>query len=171
MSAYIPALFGILGTILGASITAYYNYGVSRKIKQQDLYRLVRAELLNLARHYRITSREIKNDGVVTITTLRKARYRDSGFMALEAKETFILNENLCQDIMQVVLYSRNNDIEIDHLIENIKAGKCEKYTSNDCKYLTFRLDNTVKIAEDIISHLKKHEKRPDLYNEPQIDW
>ena len=115
MSSYIVAAFGLLGTIVGASISAYYAYlnsGLSRRTKQRDLYRMVKAELLNLARHCRITADELEAMKAIGPARLRMARYQDGGFMAFDAKELHLMNENLCQDIMQIVLHSRNNDIE-----------------------------------------------------------
>jgi hypothetical protein len=174
MSAYLPLLFGIIGTIIGASLTAFYNHAntnKSRKVKQKDLCRLIVAELLNLSRHCRVTAREIKKINSAGIVELRKARYRDSGFMALEAKELFILNENLCQDVMQMILISRNNDIEIDCLIDSMKSGKTENFSSAECRYLVDRLEATATLADTVTKRLKRHAANPEGYDEPHINW
>ena len=159
---------------MGASISAYYSYlnsSISRRTKQGDLYRMIKAELLNLARHCRVTADELEGDAAIGPARLRMARYRDGGFMALDPKELCLLTENLCQDVMQIVLPARNNDIVADQLLEQIKAGKREEFAPDECETLIKRLRNTVRISEAVIGHLNKHAKNPDLYDEPRINW
>lgn len=79
----ISALGG--GTVIGASISAYYQYvnsRVARKIKQRDLYRLLIAELLNLNRHYTVTARRLVGSKTLSVVSLRKAKYKDTGLLA-----------------------------------------------------------------------------------------
>lgn len=99
------------------------------------------------------------------------ARYRDGGLMALDTKELYLLNENLCQDIMQIILYARNNDIEIDEHFDRVKAGERASFTPGECRDLIDRLKLTVRISEAVIDHLDKHARNPDGYNEPRITW
>jgi hypothetical protein len=174
VSSYLPAVFGLIGTIVGATISAYFTYvnsNVSRRTKQADLYRMIKAELLNLSRHCRITADELQAIEDIGTSRLRMSRYRDGGFMALDTKELYLLNENLCQDMMQIVLHARNTDIEIDHMLESIKTGKRESYRPGECAHLVARMRLTVRIAEIVLEHLKKHERRPERYNEPRINW
>lgn len=174
MSSQSPVLFGLLGTLVGATISAYYTYlnsNVARRTKQRDLYRMIKAEFLNLSRHCKISSDEIQASDQISLVQLRKARYRDGGVIFLDTKELYLLNENLCQDVMQVILYSRNTDIEIDQMIENIKCGKIETYSKEECVSLIRRLNVSTKIAAVVIAHMEIFWKKPDRYNEPQINW
>jgi hypothetical protein len=99
------------------------------------------------------------------------ARYRDGGFMALDTRELYLLNENLCQDIMQIVLHSRNNDIEIDYVLKRINADERQIVDPGECETLIGRLRLTVRISETVVGHINRHAKNPDGYNEPRINW
>jgi hypothetical protein len=175
-SVVLTAVSGLAGTIIGASISAYYSYmnsSVARKIKQKDLYRLVRSELLNLRRHYRLTATELSSSERPSVGDLRKAQYKDTGMLALDVKEIYILNENLCQDIMQIILFTRNNDIELDEVIKSVACDHNvgESKIHSMIPRLVRRFHMTAQISDLVLSRLEKHSKNPDRYDEPQISW
>lgn len=175
-SVIFPAVSALAGTIIGASISAYYSYinsSVARKIKQKDLYRLVRSELLNLRRHCRLTANELGDCKILSVADLRKAMYKDSGMLALDVNEIYILNENLCQDIMQIILFARNNDIELDEMIKSMSPDhrSSDTHSQSMISRLVRRFHTTAEISDLVLDRLEKHSKDPNRYDEPQISW
>src|SRR3712207_7097469 len=55
-----------------------------------------------------------------------------------------------CQDVMQILLYARNNDIEADQLLDQIRTGKRKTFAPDGCKGLVRRLRATVRISETV---------------------
>jgi hypothetical protein len=61
------------------------------------------------------------------LAAIRTLKYKESGgTLFLDTKEIYLLNENICQDIMQVSLLSRNNDIYVDDCKELIRSDKVD---------------------------------------------
>jgi hypothetical protein len=114
-----------------------------------------------------VSAREIGGSRTIRTADLRKAKYRESGFLLLDSKEIYLLNENLCQDIMQLILRSRNNDIEIDALIDMANGSTAGTASTEQYANIVDRLERTARNAEKVVDLMRKHWTRPERYNEP----
>ncbi len=183
---YVPAFFGLIGTVIGASISGYYthlNSNLAKKLKQKDLYELLISELRTLSTHCELSAVEILSycdTSLEIIPQLRMAKYYGTGMVSLELKEMYILNNNLCQDIMKIILCVRNTDILIDHTIKIVEAVEAtpqekiqtsKKKAKNAIEAVSRRLAWMANLADAIRLNLEKHIRNPAGYNEPQIQW
>jgi hypothetical protein len=174
-ASLVPVLVPIFAAFVGATLTALFfflNTEVQKRRKGSDLYRLLKAELLNLRRHCAVCSREIDALAPHDIAAIRTIRYKDGGILFLDTKEIHLMNENICQDIMQVALLSRNKDIYVDDCVDYVEQGQADivvfKQKINNIK---FRLTNLKEICDAVLGNLEKFFNDPRRYQEPMIDW
>lgn len=168
----ISALAGAaVGAILAASFV-YLNIEIQKKIKKSDLYRLLKAEILNLKRHCSISFSEIDHYGSTDSAAIKTMKYKDGSTLLLDTKELYLLNENICQDIMQISLLSRNNDIYIDDVLNLISRDSVDiTIFTAKIKNIKYRMKNLNEICEAVLGNLDKFFHDPKRYNEPIIDW
>jgi hypothetical protein len=160
---------------LAACLAAYFaflNADIQKKIKVRDLTRLLHAEITNLARHCRVAAREIARYSTADAPGIATAKYNDGKLMLFDPKEAYILNENLCQDVMQLSLLSRNNDIYIEYLVMKMNSSSIsnEEFEKQIAR-LAMRMGSTAKLCAAVLSHLETFARDPRGYREPAIDW
>jgi hypothetical protein len=171
----IPVLAALIGASLGAMLAAsfvYLNTEIQKKRKRSDLYRLLRAEILNMKRHCSVTSREVCQYSSTDIGAIRTMKYKDGGTLFLDTKELYLLNENICQDIMQLSLLSRNNDIFVEELLEFLRKDRVDlKEFVQKIEKIKKRMEGLDGLCGAVLDNLDKFAQNPNRYNEPVIDW
>jgi hypothetical protein len=79
------------------------------------------SELRTLRTHFLLSGQEVLGAGQDNILRIRMAKYWESGMISFDSRELYILNQNLCQDLMQIILCTRNTDLFCDYVIEVIE--------------------------------------------------
>lgn len=173
-SSVIP-LATATGAIIAATVIASTQYLISRmprRSEQLDLYNTIKADLENLRRHCRATHYNISaNKDKPEIRMYRKAKYSDVGLLAFDIKRAHLLHINLCTDIFHIFMFLRNNEIEINLIIDLIQTEKLTDDLRETLRTnLLWRLTRTAEICDEIIMRLEKHASNPLRYNEEPID-
>jgi hypothetical protein len=164
----IAAFVGVFGKYLISRL----NMHMPRRSEQLDLYNTIKADLANLRRHCRATHYNIsaKKDRP-EIRMYRKAKYSDAGLLSFDIKKAHLLHINLCMDIFHIFLFLRNNELELNLIIELIET---EQFTDDLRESLRtnllWRLTRTEEICDEIIMRLEKHASNPIRYDEEPID-
>lgn len=106
-----------------------------------------------------------------SISDIRIPKYKDGAFLMFDVKESYLLNENLCQDVMILPLLARNNDIYLDELTTEMRAKAFEKEDFEQRMHLiSGRMAHTSHLCGVMRGHLKEFMKDPKLYKHPIID-
>jgi hypothetical protein len=178
IDAAAPAAISIVGVLVGAALSAYFvffNAEVQKRRRRSDLYQLLRAEIMNLKRHCSVVEREIGTYRIDQVAHLKTTKYRDGAMLFFDIKESPLLNLNLCQDLMQLSLLSRNNDIHIQDLLDRIEKTDAKVLTEDEfsrrISYIKRRMEMTHSLSDEVLLRLDKFARNPKAYREPVINW
>lgn len=123
VAMFVSVLVSTVSVFLSAKFTLR-NFFIQNERKKSDISTALIAELNNLARHYGWSSLEIGGREIGDISGYEITKYSNGNLIMLKLDELILLDRNLCADIMQIAMYTRNNDIYIKNLIAHIEACK-----------------------------------------------
>lgn len=157
----IGILLGILASVAGAALAI-----LSRSIQdllnerreQNKLMSLVRGELLNIQRHCTVVKREVEklnySEGEST-QRLKwlKRKHGELSFIKDNLVKLGFLNENMVKEFLQLALFIRNNDLEIDEIISCIdKSTGDDEWFSDAIRRMARRMSAAVSIAQTLLN-------------------
>lgn len=176
MPAWFSPYQAIVVAALTATLTAFYIYlnsRIAKKAKQKELYRILISELRTLRTHFLLSGQEVLDERREIILRVKMAKYWEKGMIYFDAKELYILNQNLCQDLMQIILCTRNTDLFCDYVIETIQKTPSieEGIKAELIGRLSERFLWLANVSGRVRENLERHIKNPKRYNEPQIMW
>jgi hypothetical protein len=124
--------------------------------EQWKLVSLVRGELINIRRHCEVVENEVSYDDIIDIELERnivwqKRKHGDLSFIKSNISKPGFIEEATVADFLQLALYIRNNDIEIDGIIDYVgtRGGDAKDFT----KVLS-RIKNRMNLAVGLSSAL-----------------
>lgn len=158
ISPYFSSLVAVITAIIGIFIGAKLSHGNEIKkaeVKGRDVKKLIIAELENIKRHYSWTCLEIekKNGNIPGIFKI--SIYNRGRFMFINEYEPYGIDENMSSDLMQILMFTRNNDLMVDILIELLeKKDRDEKEINSFISDLKHRYAATVIDVNKVLSRM-----------------
>lgn len=100
-------------------------------LQQQKIISLVRGEIRNAENHFNIVYKEVnalcEQPGVFgTALSWKKRRFGDFRFATKDFSQLWFVDEETVSQFLQLSLFVRNNDLEIDDIICRVEATSAE---------------------------------------------
>lgn len=143
----------------------------------KELACIARAEHLTLKRHVEANLIKLKSLRESKKTGERvdylKLKYLQQGLTSLEElRKIYSIKEKLSQDVSRMLLFSRNNEIEIDAVMGIIfdkSFGDEQKWSA--IENLIARMEFSKNALDRLVKELEKYAKSPIFYKDCPIDW
>jgi len=179
-STIFAAAIGAGAVILGGAITPsvgmFFENAKNNKIKKQIAI-FAQAELITLRRHSEanliklnsLKEKETIGDKIDFV----KLKYFDKGFNMIDPQKIYMLHPQLAQDLLRMMLYTRNNNFEITNAIDLIfNHDRCCDLTKFGLvNKLISRTETTIIKIKELSDQLKVYSKSPSKYKNKSIDW